>query len=123
MKKAAFACSGYRWRDTGGDAKAGTKMAANISGNRGSKPSELISASRSAANANMKTSDSNREREHAGRMLKRAQRQHARAAKLVEKWQARIADLDRAGIAAVQPRLWSNESDTIISPTPLGSEA
>jgi hypothetical protein len=69
--------------------------------------------------ANMKTSDSNREREHAERMLKRAQRQQTRAAKLVEKWQTRIANLDRAGIAAVQPRLWSDESDTIISPTSL----
>jgi len=76
----------------------------------------------SAANANMKTSDSNREREHAERMLKRAQRQHARAAKLVEKWRARIVDLDRAGIAAVQPRLWPNESETIISQTSLHSE-
>jgi hypothetical protein len=50
-------------------------------------------------------------------MLKRAQRQQTRAAKLVEKWQTKIADLDRAGVAAVQPRLWSDESDTIISPT------
>jgi hypothetical protein len=61
----------------------------------------------------MMTSGLNREREHAERMLKRAQRQHARAVKLVEKWQTRIADLDRAGVAAVQPRLWSDESDTI----------
>jgi hypothetical protein len=50
-------------------------------------------------------------------MLKRAQRQQARAAKLVEKWQRKIADLDRAGVAAVQPRLWSDEWETIISPT------
>ena len=55
----------------------------------------------------------NREREHAERMLKRAQRQQVRAAKLVEKWQTRIANLDRAGVAAIQPRLWSDESDTI----------
>lgn len=66
---------------------------------------------------NMKKSDSNREREHAERMLKRAQRQQARAAKLVVKWQMRITNLDRAGVAAVQPRLWSDESDTIIPPT------
>ena len=37
----------------------------------------------------MKTPES-REREHAERMLKRAQRQHARAAKLVEKWQTAL---------------------------------
>ena len=48
-------------------------------------------------------------------MLKRAQQRQARAAKLVEKWQAqKIANLDRAGVAAVQPRLWPEESDTII---------
>jgi hypothetical protein len=61
-----------------------------------------------------KIQNSNREREHAERMLKRAQRHQIRAAKLVEKWQARIADLDRAGVAAVQPRLWPDESDTIM---------
>jgi hypothetical protein len=65
--------------------------------------------------SNTKMLGSNREREHAERMLKRAQRQQARAAKLVEKWRMRIADLDRAGVAAVQPRLWPDESDTIIA--------
>ena len=73
--------------------------------------------------ANMKTSDTNREREHAERMLKRAQRQQVRAAKLVEKWQTRIANLDRAGVAAIQPRLWSDESDTVNPPTSLSSDA
>jgi hypothetical protein len=71
----------------------------------------------------MKTSGTNREREHAERMLKRAQRQQVRAAKLVEKWQTRIANLDRAGIAAIQPRLWLGESDTINPPTLLSSDA
>jgi hypothetical protein len=71
----------------------------------------------------MKTSDTNREREHAERMLKRAQRQQVRAAKLVEKWQTRIANLDRAGITAIQPRLWLGESDTINPPTLLSSDA
>jgi hypothetical protein len=69
--------------------------------------------------ANMKTSDSTREREHAERMLKRAQRRQTRAAKLVEKWQMRIADLDRMGVDAVQPYLWSDESD----PASLCSES
>jgi hypothetical protein len=73
--------------------------------------------------ANMKTSGTNREREHAERMLKRAQRHQVRAAKLVEKWQTRIANLDRAGVAAIQPRLWSDESDTINPPTSLSSDA
>jgi len=65
----------------------------------------------------MEKSGTNREREHAERMLKRAQRQQTRAAKLVEKWKMKIANLDRAGVAAIQPRLWSDESDTIVSPT------
>jgi hypothetical protein len=70
----------------------------------------------------MNTSNSNnRELEHAERMLKRARRQQTRAVKLVEKWQARIANLERAGVAAIQPRLWSDESDTEISPTSLRS--
>jgi hypothetical protein len=73
--------------------------------------------------ANMKTSEANREREHAERMLKRAQRQQMRAAKLVEKWQTRIANLDRAGVAAIQPRLWSDEADTINPPMALSSDA
>lgn len=70
----------------------------------------------------MKTSDSNREREHAERMLTRAQRQLTRAAKLVEKWQTRIANLDRAGVAAIQPRLWPEEFDTTTLPTSLRSD-
>ncbi len=60
--------------------------------------------------AKMTTSNSNRERKHAERMLKRAQRQRTRAEKLVAKWQTKIANLDRAGVAAVQPRLWPEES-------------
>jgi hypothetical protein len=72
--------------------------------------------------AKMKTSGTNRERERAERMLKRAQQQ-VRAAKLVEKWQTRIANLDRARVAAIQPRLWSDESDTINPPTSLSSDA
>ena len=69
--------------------------------------------------ANIKASNSNREREHAERMLKRAQRQQARAEKLVAKWQTKIANLDRAGVAAVQPRLWPEEFEIITSPTSL----
>ena len=62
---------------------------------------------------------SNRERDHAERMLKRAQRQRARAEKLVAKWQTKLANLDRAGVEAVQPRLWSDESDTMTLPASL----
>jgi hypothetical protein len=73
--------------------------------------------------ANMKTLNANREREHAERMLKRARRQQVRASKLVEKWQTRIANVDRAGVAAIQPGLWSDESDTVNPPTLLSSDA
>jgi hypothetical protein len=69
--------------------------------------------------ADMKRPDSNREREHAERMLKRAQRQQTRAAKLVDKWQTRIAALDRAGSVAVQPSLWTDDTDTILLPAAL----
>jgi len=55
-------------------------------------------------------------------MLKRAQRQQTRAAKLVDKWQTKIAALDRAGIAAVQPRLWTDDTDTILLPAALHSD-
>ena len=63
----------------------------------------------------METLDPGRQRKHAERMLQRAQKRQAQAAKLVEKWQRKVADLDRAGIAQVQPRLWPEESDTIAS--------
>lgn len=66
--------------------------------------------------AMMKKSREMCEREHAERMLKRAQRQQARALKLVEKWRLRIANLDRAGLAVIQPRLWPDELE-IIPPT------
>ena len=41
-----------------------------------------------------------RRREHVERMLLRAERRSRQASKLVEKWKARLADLDREGIAA-----------------------
>jgi hypothetical protein len=46
-----------------------------------------------------------------------------RAAKLVEKWKTKIADLDRAGVAAIQPRLWTDESDTINLPVAWRSDS
>lgn len=73
--------------------------------------------------ANMKRPVPNREREHAARMLKRAQRQQVRAAKLVDKWQTRIAALERAGVAAIQPLLWVDELDVIVSPASPHSDS
>jgi len=50
-----------------------------------------------------------RQRARAERMLARAQKRHRQAAKLVEKWKLRLANLDRAGVAARQAKLWADE--------------
>ena len=50
-----------------------------------------------------------RKRAHAERMLARAERRHKQAAKLVDKWKLRVAELDRAGVAAKQATLWADE--------------
>jgi hypothetical protein len=42
-------------------------------------------------------------------MLARAEKRYRQAAKLVKKWRLRIAELDRAGVAAKQARLWADE--------------
>jgi len=49
------------------------------------------------------------QRIHAERMLARAERRSRQAAKLVDKWKARLVELDRAGVAARQAKLWSEE--------------
>jgi hypothetical protein len=50
-----------------------------------------------------------RQRTHTERMLVRAERRSRQAVKLVEKWKARLAELDRQGVAAKQARLWSDD--------------
>ncbi len=42
-------------------------------------------------------------------MLARAERRSRQAAKLVQKWKARIAELDREGVAAKQAKLWADD--------------
>jgi hypothetical protein len=42
-------------------------------------------------------------------MLARAERRSRQAAKLVDKWKSRLVELDRAGVAAKQAKLWSEE--------------
>jgi len=49
------------------------------------------------------------QRIHAERMLARAERRSRQAAKLVDKWKSRLVELDRAGVAAKQAMLWSDE--------------
>jgi hypothetical protein len=47
------------------------------------------------------------QRIHVEQMLARAERRSHQAAKLVDKWKSRLVELDRAGVAAKQARLWS----------------
>jgi len=49
------------------------------------------------------------QRSHAQRMLARAERRSRQAAKLVDKWKLRLVELDRAGVAARQAKVWSEE--------------
>jgi hypothetical protein len=41
--------------------------------------------------------------------LHRAERRSRQAAKLVDKWKSRLVELDRAGVAARQAKLWADE--------------
>jgi hypothetical protein len=50
-----------------------------------------------------------RKRAHAERMLARAERRSRQALKLVEKWKATLADLDRQGVAAKQTKLFADD--------------
>ena len=50
-----------------------------------------------------------RTREHVERMLARAERRSRQAAKLIEKWKARLAELDREGVAAMQAKLFADD--------------
>ena len=50
-----------------------------------------------------------RQRAHVERMLQRAEKRSRQTQKLVEKWKAKLMDLDREGIAAKQARLWQEE--------------
>ncbi len=56
-----------------------------------------------------KPEQTERKRAHAERMLARAERRHRQAANLVDKWKLRVAEFDRAGIAAKQSTLWADE--------------
>ena len=50
-----------------------------------------------------------RKRALAERMLARAERRLRQAAKLIDKWKLRIANLDRTGVAAMQATFWADE--------------
>jgi hypothetical protein len=42
-------------------------------------------------------------------MLQRAEKRSRQAQKIVEKWKAKLMELDKAGVAAKQARLWQKE--------------
>ena len=50
-----------------------------------------------------------RRRVHAERMLARARKRSRQAQKIVAKWEAKLMELDREGVAIKQPRLWQEE--------------
>ena len=50
-----------------------------------------------------------RQRAHVERMLQRAEKRSRQAQKIVDKWKAKLMELDRAGVAAKQARLWQEE--------------
>jgi hypothetical protein len=56
-----------------------------------------------------KPDEPTQQRLHAERMLARAERRSRQAAKLVDKWKLRLVEFDRAGVAAKQAKLWSEE--------------
>jgi hypothetical protein len=49
-------------------------------------------------------------REHVERMLTRARRRAKQAAKLVEKWEKKLADVDRLDVEAKQAKLWEEDA-------------
>ncbi|WP_035358213.1 hypothetical protein [Edaphobacter aggregans] len=49
-------------------------------------------------------------REHVERMLMRARRRAKQAAKLVEKWEKKLADVDRLDVEAKQAKLWEEDA-------------
>ena len=62
------------------------------------------------------------QRIHAERMLARAERRSRQAAKLVDKWKLRLAELDRAGVAAKQAKLWETNWRVSSLPPQLNSQ-
>ena len=55
------------------------------------------------------SSADDRRRTHVERMLARARKRSRHAQKIVEKWEAKLAELDQDAVAIKQPRLWQEE--------------
>ena len=56
-----------------------------------------------------------RYRAHVESMLARARKRSRQALQIAEKWEARLAELDRESVAVRQPKLWQEEPSGQIS--------
>jgi hypothetical protein len=58
--------------------------------------------------------EAERKRAHVERMLALARRREKRAAKLVRKWEQRVAELDRGEVDAKQAKLWEDDAARVV---------
>jgi hypothetical protein len=71
---------------------------------------------------NSPSSKPDAKRLHVERMLARARRRAKQAGKLVEKWEDRLTELNREGVAAKQSLLW-DETESVVTSEAFGVEA
>lgn len=74
---------------------------------RASSLRAIVSSARSEMPSGSSADD--RRRAHVVRMLARARKRSRQAQKIVAKWEAKLIELDREGVATKQPRLWQEE--------------
>ena len=86
-------------------------------------PEETIGRDMSNRAMQSSSDPQTRQRTHAEKMLARVERRSRQAAKLVEKWKARLAELDREGVAAKQSKLWADDQEEQGSETDSASGA
>ena len=77
-------------------------------GDEVSRRTSSLRAIVSSAKSKMPSPD-DRRRAHVERMLARARKRSRQAQKIVAKWEAKLMELDREGVATKQPRLWQEE--------------
>ena len=77
-------------------------------GDEVSRRTSSLRAIVSSARSEMTSTDDGR-RKHVERMLARARKRSRQAQKIVAKWEAKLIELDREGVATKQPRLWQEE--------------
>lgn len=67
----------------------------------------IVSLARNEMSSGSSADD--RQRAHVVRMLARARKRNRQAQKIVAKWEAKLTELNRKGVATKQPRLWQEE--------------